>query len=78
MAIAQSERDQLARWDGLAIQLRVSAHTQGIPLTPPVTPPVPMPPPLAPTPAPTAQQPLHWLWPWVHTVFIDPVEDDNK
>ena len=39
MAMAQSELDELARWDGLVIQLRDSALLQGRPSAPPATPP---------------------------------------
>jgi hypothetical protein len=41
MALADSERDELnelALWEGLAIQLRESALLQGRPATPPTTP----------------------------------------
>jgi hypothetical protein len=67
MAITQSDLDHLTQWDGLAIQLRASAHAQRRRASPPATPP-------APIPQPTPQQPLHWPWP----VFINLIDDDNK
>ena len=38
MAVANSELDQLAMWDGVAVQLRVSSLAQGRQATPPATP----------------------------------------
>jgi hypothetical protein len=38
MALANNELNDLALWDGLAIQLRKSALLQGRSATPPVTP----------------------------------------
>ena len=39
IAMAQSELDELGRWDGLVVQLRESSLLQGRPATPPGTPP---------------------------------------
>jgi hypothetical protein len=78
MAIANTNLDELAPWDGLAIQLRASVLAQGRPPTPLVTPPAPAPPPAARIPPPVSQQHLHWPWPWGSPIYIYPVDDDDN
>jgi hypothetical protein len=78
IAIANIKLDDLGQWNGLAIQLGASALAQGRPPTP--LPPAPAPaspspaqaPHLAaPSPHSALQQPVHSLWPWAPSVFID-------
>ena len=92
MALANNEQDELnelALWDGLAIQLRESALAQGRPATPPATPtrsnvralpaapawdPWPQPPARAAVPPP----PPAYELPWPTPQLIDLVSDDDQ